>query len=393
MTRRLIVIGAGPIGLEAALAACERGFDVTVLEAGRIGESLRRWGDTRLFSPVSMNVSERALRVLGPDAPPPDALLTGAEMIDRVLVPLATRPPLDGRVRLGHRVAAVGRQRMTRRDMPGNPVRTERPFRLIADTPEGERVFEAEVVLDASGNAQPLALGVGGLPAIGERAVADRIIRHLGDLQEKLPEIAGKRLLLIGHGHSAANAMRMLDRLAREYVGTRVTWAVRTLQKRPCIEVASDPLPERQQVVSLANDLAQTPPPWLRVERRAHVESIEVTGSGRLAVELSGGRKDEHDFIAAFTGYRPDHSFLGELALEVSPSSEGTARVTAALCNVTDCLSIPRLRPEDLASGEPGFHLIGAKSYGRLPSFLLKNGREQVEAILDALAPQRAKRV
>ena len=30
--RRLIVIGAGPVGLEAALAAAARGFDVTVLE-------------------------------------------------------------------------------------------------------------------------------------------------------------------------------------------------------------------------------------------------------------------------------------------------------------------------------------------------------------------------
>jgi hypothetical protein len=53
---------------------------------------------------------------------------------------------------------------------------------------------------------------------------------------------------------------------------------------------------------------------------------------------------------------------------------------------VTDCLSTPRVRAADLDSGEPGFHLVGAKSYGRLPTFLLRNGIEQLETILDRLA-------
>ena len=40
----------------------------------------------------------------------------------------------------------------------------------------------------------------------------------------------------------------------------------------------------------------------------------------------------------------------------------------------------------DLASGEPGFHLIGAKSYGRASTFLLRTGYAQVEIVLDGLA-------
>ena len=43
--RRLAIIGAGPIGLEAALLGRERGFEVTVLEKGRVGESLRRFAE------------------------------------------------------------------------------------------------------------------------------------------------------------------------------------------------------------------------------------------------------------------------------------------------------------------------------------------------------------
>ena len=47
-----------------------------------------------------------------------------------------------------------------------------------------------------------------------------------------------------------------------DYAGPppQVTWAVRTLNLRPCVEVASDPLPERQRVVARANALAARPP-------------------------------------------------------------------------------------------------------------------------------------
>lgn len=76
MKPTLIVIGAGPMGLEAGLAALERGFDVTVLERARIGESLRRWGRTRFFSPFGMNVSPRIAAILGVSAPQEEALLT-----------------------------------------------------------------------------------------------------------------------------------------------------------------------------------------------------------------------------------------------------------------------------------------------------------------------------
>jgi hypothetical protein len=52
---------------------------------------------------------------------------------------------------------------------------------------------------------------------------------------------------------------------------------------------------------------------------------------------------------------------------------------------VTDCLSVPRVRAEDLASGEPRFHLVGSKSYGRARTFLLQTGFAQLETILDDL--------
>src|SRR5436309_7957229 len=52
---RVAVLGAGPVGLEAALAASALNLPFTVYERGRVGEHLRRWGHVRLFSPFGMN--------------------------------------------------------------------------------------------------------------------------------------------------------------------------------------------------------------------------------------------------------------------------------------------------------------------------------------------------
>jgi pyridine nucleotide-disulfide oxidoreductase len=381
--RRLVVIGAGPMGLEAALGALERGLDVTVLEKDRVGASLLRWGSTRLFSPVRINVSPRARRLLGPACPPEEALLTGREMVSAVLEPLALVPGLRDRIRTGVRVAAVGRARLTRRDLPGHPLRGERAFRLLVETAEQEEIVEADAVLDASGVYEtPAALGAGGLPVPGERRANGRVIRRLGELEDRLDELDGRDVLLVGHGHSAANALGLLA--ARERP-PRVTWATRSFHQRPCLEVADDPLPERARVTAAANDLAARPPAFLKVERRAGVESLRPE-NGRVAVDLGGGRRGVFDTVVGLTGYRPDFSFLSELALEVSPASEGALRLTRALSDVTDCLTVPAVAAPDLESGEPGFHLIGSKSYGRLPTFLLQTGLSQIEAVLDGLA-------
>src|SRR3954466_16147716 len=86
---RIAILGAGPIGLEAALAAAERGWEPTVYEAGRsAGANVRDWGQGRLFTPWEMNVSPRVRRVLA-DAPSGPELPTGDELAQRLLEPLA----------------------------------------------------------------------------------------------------------------------------------------------------------------------------------------------------------------------------------------------------------------------------------------------------------------
>ena len=208
------------MGLEAALLCVGRGFDVTVLEADEVGASLRDWGPARAFSPLAMNVSARARALVGRARGLDDAaLLTGPRFVERVLVPLAKSTPLAGRVRVGHRVVSVGRARMRRDELAGHPLRGERAFRVLVETPEGERGFEADALLDASGvYGQPLSLGAGGVPAIGERALGGRVVRRLGELHARLPSWKDKRVLLVGHGHSAAHAAALLAERAASLV-------------------------------------------------------------------------------------------------------------------------------------------------------------------------------
>jgi thioredoxin reductase len=372
--KRLVVIGAGPVGLAAALGGAARGAEVTLFERDRVGGSLRRWGETRLYSPLEMNVTDEMLQVLGSARPDAQALLTGPEFVEQVLEPVAAS--LGARVVTGHRVLAVGRAGMTRGDHAGHPLRAERPFRLLVEGPSGERWVEADAVIDASGTyGNPVRVGAGGLMAPGERAVP--VLQDLGALHAERGRLEGRRVLLVGHGHSAAHGASLLAR-----AGSQVTWLVRSPNRHPVVDVANDPLPERHRVVAEANVLAASPPPGWIVHRRAQVEWLRPE-EGAVRVGFSRGGEAVVDAVVGLTGYRPDLSLLSELAVQISPVTEGAAGIARALADVTDCLSVPAVSARDLASGEPGFYLAGAKSYGRARTFLLRTGYTQLATLLD----------
>src|SRR5438034_9828623 len=120
-TPRIAVLGAGPIGLEAALAARERNLTVSVYERGRVGEHLHRWGHVRLFSPFGMNVTplgRAAIRAENPrhEFPADGDCLTGRQHLAAYLDPLAKTPSLHNCVRLNTQVLHVGRRGFLKED-------------------------------------------------------------------------------------------------------------------------------------------------------------------------------------------------------------------------------------------------------------------------------------
>lgn len=399
------ILGAGPVGLEAALAAADAGLAFTVYEAApRPGRHVRRWGHVRLFSPWRLNVSPRArarLEAEGWEAPPDGDHPTGGELADRFLDLLARLPEVAPRLELGTRVVSVGRQGLLKHEEISTAERARRPFRLLVEGPDGsEEVRTADAVLDCTGTYdQPNATGDGGVPAPGERAADGRIARRLPDLAGDDREAwSGRTVLLVGGGHSAQTAARDLARLAREEPDTRTLWALRG--DDPSFgRIPDDPLPERDRLAAGAEELARggaaglEPRPGRVVERIDRRDAADGSSGRRAAGGTDGPvyvtlrRSDgatetvEVDRILSLTGYVGDRSLHRQLQFHACYATEAPMKLAAALLeqDTEDCLDREAPDAETLRSPEPGFFVLGVKSYGRDSTFLLRNGWEQVE--------------
>ncbi len=110
---RLAVLGAGPLGLEAALYARFLGYGVVIFERGEVASSVRAWGDERMDSPFGKNCTTLGLAAIEAQdeayVPPGEGdLLTGAEWLARYLLPLAQTDLLADHLRLHTTVIAIG---------------------------------------------------------------------------------------------------------------------------------------------------------------------------------------------------------------------------------------------------------------------------------------------
>jgi thioredoxin reductase len=391
---RIAIIGAGPAGLEAALAAAERGWSFRLYEAGdRPAANVRSWGHVRLFSPWSMNVSERArqaLEAVGREVPDGDACPTGDELADALLDPLAELPQVAPHLALGTKVEKVGRRGLLKHQEISSPERAGRPFRLlVADgdgSAGGERIEEADAVVDTSGAfTHPNSLGDGGIPAPGERSAEGAIHRRLPDLSAAPDDWAGRTTLLVGAGHSAQTAARDLARLAAEHDGTRVVWSFRGAE--PSWVIEDDVLPERAELTARAEEIARGGSDAFQVHPGTTIDAIESRGEALHVTlrSLADGVTEtvQVDRILALTGATGDHHLYRELQVHECYASGAPMKLAAALLSAAggggDCTTQTGHGPQTLLNPEPRFFILGAKSYGRSGNYLMRLGSEQVE--------------
>lgn len=394
-SERLAVLGAGPVGLEAAGRGILEGWRVTVLEAGTPAQHLAEWGHVRLFTPFGMNAGPAGLALLrgsdvpsspAPTLPGDDAFLTGRELREAYLLPLAERIAAEGRLETGARALSVGRSRLLKHEAPGGEARAGDPFRVLYEREGTERELEADAVLDCTGTyGTPNWLGPGGTPARGERELRGRIFYGLPDVSgTDRPPFAGGRTLLVGGGHSAATAALALAELAEEEPGTSFLWLTRrppgTLPRIP-----GDPLPERDRLAARANTLAGALPAGSRWLGGTRVRALAGEGSRlRVTYEAEGeAREEAFDAVVANIGYEPDDALYRQLQVHECYASRGPMKLAAALLAAAgdgpaDCLKLGGFGPEALTNPEPDFFILGMKSYGRNPAFLLRTGYEQV---------------
>jgi thioredoxin reductase len=383
------VIGGGPVGLAAAAHLLARGETPFVVEAGSaVGASIREWSHVRFFSPWKYTVDATCAALLEPTGwtlSDPDAAPTGGEIVERYLEPLAALPQIAPHLRLNTRVTAIARRGHDKMKTPG---REHAPFVIRVECPDGtEAQVLAKAVIDASGTWRtPNPLGADGLPALGEVAAADRIFYGIPDvLGAERERYAGKRTLVVGSGHSAFNALLDLADMAQQQPGTEITWAVRRKQVGQLFGgEQNDALPERGRLGTRTRQLVESG----RVRRVSmRIAEIRRAGSGLLVIGEDGEVLGPADEIVCATGFRPDLSLTRELRLDLDPAVEAPSALTPLIDpNVHSCGSVPPHGAEELKHPEPDFYIVGMKSYGRAPTFLLLTGYEQVRSVVAAIA-------
>lgn len=393
----VVIIGAGPVGLAAASHLRERGLTPLVLEAGAtIGAAVRQWGHTHLFSPWRYDIDSAARRLLEPtgwNAPDPEALPTGHQLVEDYLIPLAAALGADA-IRTGARVVAVSRDGI---DKTRSAARAQTPFLVRVESADGAVTdVRARSVIDASGTwGQPNPLGRSGLPAPGEVAAA-----ALGLITAALPAVtgsdrdrfAGRHVLVVGAGHSAANTLLDLVDLARQAPGTRISWAVRAADLSGVYGgEGSDELAARGALGSRLR--AAVDSGVIDVHTSFTITGFTPTPAG-LTVHANapqGTVQVEVDLLVPATGFRPDLSILSELRLALDPAVDAPRQLGPLIDpEFHSCGSVEPHGERLLAHPETDFYIVGMKSYGRAPTFLMATGYEQVRSIAAALAGDRA---
>lgn len=386
------VIGAGPVGLAAAAHLLERGLEPLVFEAGpTAGAAIEEWRHIRLFSPWRFNIDAAAVRLLeasGWEAPRPTALPYGGELIDNYLAPLAALPALATRLETGARVLAVTRQGMDKTHVRN---RDTTPFTVRVLHSDGEtRDHTVAAVIDASGTwSTRNPLGTSGLPAIGEEAAAARISSPLPDVAGRDREaFAGKRVLVVGAGHSAANTLLNLAALAKEAPETRILWAIRGASPSKTYGGGdADGLPARGQLGARLRRLVEAGK--IELHTGFGISSFKSLDSG-VTVGAVDGRTLEADVVVPCTGFRPDLDMLRELRLNLDPAVEAPMELGPLIDpEFHSCGTVPPHGARLLAHPDKNFYIVGMKSYGRAPTFLLATGYEQVRSVAAALAGDR----
>ncbi|HYH22679.1 MAG TPA: FAD-dependent oxidoreductase [Azospirillum sp.] len=392
----IAIIGAGPVGLAAAAHAARRGLTPVVFERGAaVGASLREWAHVRVFSPWRHNIDAAARALLeeaGWSAPDDDALPTGGEIVRDYLEPLAALPAIAPNLRLGAEVLAITRDGLDKLTTPG---RAEAPLVVSwRDRAGVEHRTRARAVLDASGTwFSPNPMGVDGLPVPGEREAADRISYGIPDVRGAArAAYAGATVVVVGSGHSAMNAVLDLLALQDEAPGTRVLWALRRNRLARLLGGGlNDKLPARGALGIAATRAIEEG--RLELLSPYAAERVDRTADGLRIAGRLGGQPHvmEVQRVVVATGLRPDLSILRELRVELDPLVEAPPKLAPLIDpNLHSCGTVPPHGVEELAHPEPGFYIVGGKSYGRAPTFLMATGYEQARSVVAEIAGDHA---
>ncbi|MBI1769569.1 MAG: NAD(P)-binding domain-containing protein [Bacteroidetes bacterium] len=387
----IAIIGAGPVGLAAAAHLKVRGQAFILFEAGStVASNILSWKHIRVFSPWRYNIDKAARQLLTEtnwQSPDDDGLPTGKELYHQYFKPLAELPFIEPNIHLGSKVLSIGRKNQDKMKTWG---REELPY-VVQVLHHGEvEQYEVKAVIDASGTwNSPNSIGSGGVYAVGEVENSTKIFYGIPDiLHQHASRYKNKNVLVVGSGHSSINAILELDKLKERYPDTQIHWVLR---KKNISEVyggqENDALEARGalgiKIEQLVNeDRINVYTPFQIQQIRNEESQLTIIGfQNENKFALSGV-----DEIISNTGSRPDFSFLREIRLSIDASLESVAEIAELIDpNIHSCGTVRPHGENELRHPDKDFYIVGSKSYGRAPTFLMATGYEQVRSIAAAI--------
>lgn len=388
----VVIIGAGPVGMAAAAHFAERNIPFVILEAGKsVGKNLLDWGHVRVFSPWKYNIDKAAERLLVEmdwQKPHEEGLPTGKEIVNSYLLPLSMHPRIEPYLHLSSKVVAITRKGLDKMKTAG---REATPF-LIKVNENGQlHFYEGSAIIDASGtwqNHNPL--GAGGIWAAWELENANHITYRIPDILGKNKErYANKHVAVVGGGHSAINSLLELATLKAEFPDTKMYWMIRTENLANIYGgKEGDALEARGALGTRIESLVNSG----QLEILMPYTINEITeDAGKLTVKGYLGQEFREipavDEIIANTGARPDLSILREVRVQTDPALESVPELAELIDpNIHSCGTVRAHGELQLRQPEKNFYVVGVKSYGRAPTFLMATGYEQVRSIAAWLA-------
>ncbi|WP_157418922.1 FAD-dependent oxidoreductase [Bacillus cereus] len=384
----IAIIGGGPVGLAAAAHLAKHGESFILLEAGEnIGSNILTWGHVRLFSSWQYNIDKAALDLLeqhGWKSPDIKALPTGKEIVEQYLQPLANLPEIKPFIHLNTKVLSIGRKDT---DKMKTVNREKMPFMIYTEKNGALQVYEARAVLDASGTwGNPNPANSNGIWLKEEQSLKKHIFYGIPDiLGKEQKRYANKRVVVVGSGHSAINALLELATLKESNPKTNIVWIMRKQraeeayggEEKDALEARGALGSRIHQLVDEGSVEVITPYKIQHVVRTE--DGMDIVGHQE---EQEIKINDVHEMIVN-TGNRPNLSIISEIRTSIDSVTESVATLASLIDpNLHSCGTVRPHGEKELRQPEKDFYIVGSKSYGRAPTFLMATGYEQVRSIV-----------
>ncbi|HNP18948.1 MAG TPA: NAD(P)-binding domain-containing protein [Fulvivirga sp.] len=395
------IIGGGPVGLAAAAHLTKRKIPFILFELGQsVGQNILSWKHISVFSPWKYNidkVAEKLLLETNWQAPNKEALPTGKELVELYFNPLSQHPSIKPFIHLNSKVVSIGRKGL---DKMKTASRESKPFVITAIENDQTKYYEVKAVIDSSGTwNQPNPIGSGGVAAEGERELKNHIYYGIPNVKgENLNRYKNKNILVVGGGHSAVNVLLDLAEIQKDYPQTQLNWVLR---KKDISAIYGgkevDALEARgalgihiEELVNSKKLNAFTPFHILKLSKNENGVQIEGELDGKYETIPN------IDEIISNTGSRPDLDIIREIRIDLDAALESVFDLAELIDpNVHSCGTVRPHGEQELRHPEKDFYIVGSKSYGRAPTFLMATGYEQVRSVVAYLAGdyEAAKRV